>query len=153
FGTGCLKKQARFTQGDILDENTSSQSGLQTFLNQSFELPKLNVPFYFILTILLLYVLLGTITFCVADEWTVVQCVYSIVITLTTIGLGDIQPGYKEWTTQKGQIINLALIFYIMGGLSLMAMTVRMMASSVYAKCMKVIDSAGNMTKIKKCCY
>lgn len=60
-----------------------------------------------------LLIAVGTVAYMLIEHWTLLQAVYFCVVTLGTVGYGDLYP-----TTDLGQLFT---IFYIIGGLGIAA--------------------------------
>jgi len=55
---------------------------------------------------------IGTVFYSIVEDWTVIQALYFTVITLTTIGYGDLHP-----TTEFSRVFT---IFFVLAGVSIL---------------------------------
>jgi len=79
------------------------------------------VPIFICLLVAVWYIVFGAIMFKVWEEWSYFEGAYFCFITLSTIGFGDIVPGFShaEWDDQVKQV---ACSLYLLIGLSTLAM-------------------------------
>lgn len=75
-----------------------------------------NMPVSVALIILLLYMILGAIIFMHTDDWTFVDSIYFVFISISTVGFGDVTPA-SEWCM-------IALSVYLLFGLALTSMCI-----------------------------
>jgi hypothetical protein len=107
---------------DLVDEN-----------NKNFDFRKITVPISVTLFILSSYIILGASLFSAWEDWTFLEGAYFCFITLSTIGLGDYVPGNSIKETQAEEKLVLCS-FYLLMGLSLIAMCFNLMQEEVTAK-------------------
>ncbi|CAK9291806.1 unnamed protein product [Gordionus sp. m RMFG-2023] len=94
---------------------------------------KITVPMWLSISVLILYVLAGTILFSTWEEWDYIDGSYFCFITLSTIGFGDLVPGdkvmgeYEKDAMQKLAITSL----YILTGMAIIAMCFNLMQEQV----------------------
>jgi hypothetical protein len=75
-----------------------------------------NLPVSLALLILFLYMLLGAFIFMNTDDWTFVDSIYFVFVSISTIGFGDLTPE-SEWCM-------IALSIYLLFGLALTSMCI-----------------------------
>lgn len=75
-----------------------------------------NLPVSLALLILFLYMLLGAFIFMNTDDWTFVDSIYFVFVSVSTIGFGDLTPK-SEWCM-------IALSIYLLFGLALTSMCI-----------------------------
>lgn len=75
-----------------------------------------NLPVSLALFILFLYMLLGAFIFMNTDDWTFVDAIYFVFVSISTIGFGDLTPK-SEWCM-------IALSIYLLFGLALTSMCI-----------------------------
>jgi hypothetical protein len=103
--------------------------------SNSVDYRKITVPISITLFILSSYILLGGILFKTLEEWTVLDGVYFCFITLSTIGLGDYVPGNSiNDSDTQAELKLVGCSFYLLMGLSLIAMCFNLMQEEVSAK-------------------
>ena len=66
--------------------------------------------FTYVLILILLYLLIGTITFHYGENWSLLDSLYFCVITITTIGLGDLYPIHNKMLVFMFSCIGLGLV-------------------------------------------
>lgn len=109
---------------------------------------RIRVPIVVSLLIVSLYIFLGAVIFSKWENWPYLIGSYFCFITLSTIGFGDYVPGADTdaLANQQKQII---CAFYLVFGLSIIAMCFNLMQEEVRAKChwlgqkVGIIDSPG----------
>ena len=84
------------------------------------------VPIFICLFLVIWWLVFGAILFSIWEDWDLFTGTYFCFITLTTIGFGDIVPGYshKAWDDQVKQV---ACSLYLLIGLSMIAMCFELM--------------------------
>lgn len=93
------------------------------------------VPITLILIILISYISIGTVTFSIWENWSMVDGAYFCFVTLSTIGFGDLVP--KQ--TFNGQDIQLfACCAYLILGLVLVAMSFTLLETQLTWKCRRI---------------
>ena len=88
---------------------------------------KTEVPITICLILVAWYIVFGAIMFTIWEkDWTIFQGAYFCFITLSTIGFGDIVPGFshEDWNDQVKQV---ACTLYLLIGLSTLAMCFELM--------------------------
>ena len=88
---------------------------------------KTEVPISICLVLVAWYIVFGAIMFTIWEkEWTIFTGAYFCFITLSTIGFGDIVPGFshEDWNDQVKQV---ACTLYLLIGLSTLAMCFELM--------------------------
>lgn len=88
------------------------------------------VPILICLGLAVWYIMFGSIMFTIWEDWTYFTGAYFCFITLSTIGFGDVVPGFshKDWNDQVKQV---ACSLYLLLGLSVLAMCFDLMQKSV----------------------
>ncbi|MFH4980688.1 hypothetical protein AB6A40_007397 [Gnathostoma spinigerum] len=69
-------------------------------------------PYIMALTVCIAWILLSAATFCIWEDWTYFTSIYFFIVSLTTIGFGDITPQYPEYmvATFGVVIVGLSLV-------------------------------------------
>jgi hypothetical protein len=88
-----------------------------------------NVPFCVPITLLVLYILGGSLLFSIWEGWSYIDGAYFSFITFTTIGFGDLVPGESTISHQSGRSILCAT--YLLFGVMLTAMSFRLMQEDI----------------------
>jgi len=57
-------------------------------------------------------ILAGTVFYWIAEDWTLIEALYFAVVTLTTVGYGDLSP--------TSDLVRLVTVFYILVGVGIM---------------------------------
>ncbi len=73
-----------------------------------------------LLALVLLFVVIGTLSYMIIEDWDIVDAFYFSVVTLTTTGYGDVAP-----VTTVGKLFTVA---YLVTGLGLMFAFIRKLA-------------------------
>ena len=103
--------------------------------NNSVDYKKITVPISLTLFILSSYILLGGVLFKTWENWSMLDGVYFCFITLSTIGLGDFVPGNSiNDSDTQAELKLVGCSFYLLIGLSLIAMCFNLMQEEVTAK-------------------
>lgn len=93
------------------------------------------VPITLVLIILISYISIGTVTFSIWENWSMVDGAYFCFVTLSTIGFGDLVPRQ----TFNGQDIQLfACCAYLVLGLVLVAMSLTLVETQLTWKCRRI---------------
>lgn len=114
--------------------NLSSE--VSALLNAAKREPKsedTRVPITVCFVIVTAYILLGAMLFSLWEEWPYFQSVYFCFITLSTIGFGDVVPGYEHdaWGNQAKRV---SCTLYLLFGLALVAMCFELIQSECRQK-------------------
>jgi hypothetical protein len=110
---------------DIIDDSK--------LIKHKIDYKKITVPISMTLFLLSSYIILGAWLFSVWEGWSYLDGAYFCFITLSTIGLGDLVPGNSIKDTQTEEKLVL-VSFYLLMGLSLIAMCFNLMQEEVTAK-------------------
>ncbi|KAL4224041.1 putative stabilization of membrane [Mactra antiquata] len=107
----------------------------------------IHVPTSICLLLMSSYIMLGTILFAKWEGWDMVTGTYFCFITLSTIGFGDVVPGMSSqaWTDQNEKLVSCA--FYLVFGLSLIAMCFNLVQEDVKDKCKRLGKKLGIIDK------
>ncbi|KAL3858437.1 hypothetical protein ACJMK2_013028 [Sinanodonta woodiana] len=108
------------------------------------------VPIFVSLMILTMYIFAGALLFSQWEGWDYLIGSYFCFITLSTIGFGDFVPGYGGTDSLENQEKLIICAFYLIFGLSLIAMCFDLMQEEVRAKCRWVGRKLGIIKKSKK---
>ena len=114
--------------------------------NDKIHDPKVTVPIYVCLIIIVSYIFTGAMLFRIWEDWDYIASSYFCFITLSTIGFGDIVPGtdMNSWASNvKLVLCTLWLAF----GLSLLAMCFNLMQEGVKDKCRMIGKKVGLLKK------
>lgn len=79
------------------------------------------VPAWVPVTLLLLYLVAGSLIFAVWEGWSYIDGAYFSFITFTTIGFGDLVPGEGTLDHRNGRVLLCAI--YLLFGVMLTAMS------------------------------
>uniref|UniRef100_A0A914V865 Potassium channel domain-containing protein n=1 Tax=Plectus sambesii TaxID=2011161 RepID=A0A914V865_9BILA len=104
------QKRQKVAPVDYLDEADEEEEG--------------SIPNMLSLFIVFIYLMCGTFLFYMwqkGDNWNMVSSLYWGVVTLMTIGFGDMVPGVSSNQTTNGKMMVFVLIIYIIIGLTLVA--------------------------------
>ncbi len=75
-----------------------------------------------LLALVLLFVMIGTLSYMIIEDWDIVDAFYFSVVTLTTTGYGDVAPA-----THAGKLFTVG---YLITGLGLMFAFIRKLAEN-----------------------
>jgi hypothetical protein len=87
------------------------------------------VPFWVPITLLILYLLAGSLLFAIWEGWSYIDGAYFSFITFTTIGFGDLVPGETTISHQSGRSILCAT--YLLFGVMLTAMSFKLIQEDI----------------------
>lgn len=90
------------------------------------EYKKINLYFRYAALLSLIAIMGGTIFYHFIEKWTILDSIYFCVVTLSTVGYGDITP-----KTALGKIFT---IFYILAGIGIIAATVNLLVRRAAVK-------------------
>jgi potassium channel subfamily K member 18 len=120
------KKKAKQTEIDIIDLLDDANN---------VDYRKITVPISLSIMILSSYIIVGGIICQKLENWSILEGIYFCFITLSTIGLGDYVPGNSiNDTDQQAEFKLVGVSFYLLMGLSLIAMCFNLMQEEVSAK-------------------
>ncbi|XP_070544389.1 potassium channel subfamily K member 18-like [Ptychodera flava] len=110
-----------------------------------------DVPVTILMAVLVAYVLLGAAIFGKTQEWGFFTALYFCVITLTTIGFGDVELyKYSSDEYYKRVLVSLSATAYIIIGMALLSMSINLTLDRILAACkriMKRFESCKAVTK------
>ncbi len=87
------------------------------------------MPFWVPITLLILYLLAGSLLFAIWEGWSYIDGAYFSFITFTTIGFGDLVPGETTVSQRSGRSILCAA--YLLFGVMLTAMSFRLIQEDI----------------------
>jgi hypothetical protein len=87
------------------------------------------VPFWVPITLLILYLLAGSLLFAIWEGWSYIDGAYFSFITFTTIGFGDLVPGETTISQRSGRSILCAA--YLLFGVLLTAMCFKLIQDDI----------------------
>ncbi|CAF1146340.1 unnamed protein product [Rotaria sordida] len=87
------------------------------------------VPFWVPITLLILYLLAGSILFATWEGWSYIDSAYFSFITFTTIGFGDLVPGETTITHRNGRSLICAI--YLLFGVMLTALSFKLIQEDI----------------------
>ncbi|OON14583.1 Ion channel, partial [Opisthorchis viverrini] len=104
---------------------------------------EIRVPIWLTLLIILIYLIIGAIIFSIWEGWSVLQSAYFVFITLSTIGFGDFVPGIQKDQWYKDSRKPIFCCFYLLIGLSMIAMCFSLMQEEVKTKFRRFAERIG----------
>ncbi|KAG5451452.1 TWiK of potassium channels protein 18 [Clonorchis sinensis] len=104
---------------------------------------EIRVPIWLTLLIILIYLIVGAIIFSIWEGWSVLQSAYFVFITLSTIGFGDFVPGIQKDQWYKDSRKPIFCCFYLLIGLSMIAMCFSLMQEEVKTKFRRFAERIG----------
>lgn len=94
----------------------------------------INVPISLTLVIIAAYIFIGAVLFAAWNDWSWITGAYFSFVTLSTIGFGDLVPGWSEVGTTIGKVKLAISAFYIILGLAVLSMSFNLMMEEMIAK-------------------
>lgn len=94
----------------------------------------INVPISLTLVIIAAYLFIGAVLFAAWNGWTWITGAYFSFVTLSTIGFGDLIPGWDQVGTTVGNVKMAVSCFYIVFGLAVVSMSFNLMMEEMIAK-------------------
>ncbi|TGZ74791.1 hypothetical protein CRM22_000757 [Opisthorchis felineus] len=123
---------------------TTSQSLISKRANKpKSKSQEIRVPIWLTLLIILIYLIVGAIIFSIWEGWSVLQSAYFVFITLSTIGFGDFVPGIQKDQWYKDSRKPIFCCFYLLIGLSMIAMCFSLMQEEVKTKFRRFAERIG----------
>ncbi|CAF3601444.1 unnamed protein product [Rotaria socialis] len=122
----------------------SQRLGLQTKLPFEIrhQIVQCQVPIKAILSVLILYIVVGAALFSNWEGWSYYDAAYFSFITFSTVGLGDLVPGKGTLTENKnGKSILCAL--YLLYGLVIMTMCFKLLQDDLFAIKRRILTRLG----------
>ncbi|CAH8522183.1 unnamed protein product [Schistosoma rodhaini] len=131
YHTARFEKRAQ----SILHTLTSSQSIISSGIQKEIRKNKgVHVPIWLTLLVFFIYMIVGAIIFAKWENWNLLQSGYFVFITLSTIGFGDFVPGIQTDKWQENSTKPVFCCFYLLFGLSMVAMSFNLMQEEVKTK-------------------
>ncbi|CAH8524691.1 unnamed protein product [Schistosoma bovis] len=131
YHTARFEKRAQ----SILHTLTSSQSIISSGIQKKERKNKgVHVPIWLTLLVFFIYMIVGAIIFAKWENWNLLQSGYFVFITLSTIGFGDFVPGIQTDKWQENSTKPVFCCFYLLFGLSMVAMSFNLMQEEVKTK-------------------
>ncbi|XP_018649230.1 twik family of potassium channels-related [Schistosoma mansoni] len=131
YHTARFEKRAQ----SILHTLTSSQSIISSGIQKEKRKNKgVHVPIWLTLLVFFIYMIVGAIIFAKWENWNLLQSGYFVFITLSTIGFGDFVPGIQTDKWQENSTKPVFCCFYLLFGLSMVAMSFNLMQEEVKTK-------------------
>ncbi|KAK4469466.1 hypothetical protein MN116_007016 [Schistosoma mekongi] len=118
----------------ILHTLTSSQSIISSNMHKVKKTNEVHVPMWLTLLVFFIYMTVGAIIFANWESWNLLQSAYFVFITLSTIGFGDFVPGIQTDKWHENSTKPVFCCFYLLFGLSMVAMSFNLMQEEVRAK-------------------
>ncbi|CAF0829620.1 unnamed protein product [Rotaria sp. Silwood1] len=87
------------------------------------------VPFWVPITLLILYLIAGSLLFATWEGWSYIDSAYFSFITFTTIGFGDLVPGETTITHRNGRSLICAM--YLLFGVMLTALSFKLIQEDI----------------------
>ena len=87
------------------------------------------------MVITVVYIVIGVVVLCISEGWSVVDALYFVIVTLTTVGYGD----QESWS---GQGIMLFQALYALFGIMMMSAALGIIAGYVYEQQEKALQEA-----------
>lgn len=94
----------------------------------------INVPISLTLVVIAAYVFVGAVLFASWNKWTWIKGAYFSFVTLSTIGFGDLVPGWDEVGTTQGDLKLAISCVYIVFGLAVLSMSFNLMMEEMFSK-------------------
>jgi len=94
----------------------------------------INVPISLTLVVIAAYVFVGAVLFAAWNGWSWIKGAYFSFVTLSTIGFGDLVPGWDEMGTPQGDLKMAVSCAYIVFGLAVLSMSFNLMMEEMFSK-------------------
>ncbi|TNN17876.1 Potassium channel subfamily K member 18 [Schistosoma japonicum] len=127
----------------ILHTLTSSQSIISSNMQKVKKTDEVHVPMWLTLLVFFIYMTVGAIIFANWESWNLLQSAYFVFITLSTIGFGDFVPGIQTDKWHENSTKPVFCCFYLLFGLSMVAMSFNLMQEEVRAKFRRFASKVG----------
>lgn len=116
-------------------DSSADSAGAQGRHQQREQSNASQVPITLVLFILISYIIIGTVIFSIWENWSLVDGAYFCVVTLSTIGFGDLVP---KRTFHGPDIQLFACCAYLILGLVLVAMSFTLLETQLIWKCRRI---------------
>lgn len=143
--TVCVECRQQFFQSNKRNSKDTVQDLSEMPDEQPHEHEHDDVPMFICICLVIWYIAFGSIMFTIWEDWSYFTGAYFCFITLSTIGFGDVVPGFshKDWDDQVKQV---ACSIYLLLGLSILAMCFDLMQQNV----VRIANRVGKCTGIVK---
>ncbi|KAL5103546.1 Potassium channel subfamily K member 18 [Taenia crassiceps] len=101
------------------------------------------VPVWLILCLFILYMILGALVFAYWEQWTFLDAMYFVFVTVSTIGFGDMLPGIDDPDPVHRLNKFIAANVYLLFGLAMVAMCFDLMQLEVKRRSKKLARRIG----------
>ncbi len=101
------------------------------------------IPVWLILCIFFLYLISGALVFSEWENWSFLESIYFVFITISTIGFGDIVPGINDPSAVVRFEKFIFSIIYLVFGLAIVAMCFDLMQLEVKRKSKRLARRIG----------
>ncbi|KAK7087189.1 hypothetical protein V1264_021270 [Littorina saxatilis] len=127
---------------DLVLENDDMQRALKHTISVSSQPEVVRVPIMVCLIMVAAYINLGAVLFLLWEDWSYFDSSYFCFITLSTIGFGDIVPGFEHdsWGNQAKRV---SCTLYLLFGLALLAMCFELIQSECRQKFLTLARAMG----------
>lgn len=106
------------------------------------------IPVWLILVIFALYLVIGAIIFAYWENWTFLDAMYFVFVTISTIGFGDLLPGLNDPHPMHRLYKLIASIVYMVLGLAIVAMCFDLIQSEVKRRSKKLARRIGLISSL-----
>ena len=98
-----------------------------------------NLPPIIAIMIAVIYILLGAVLYIQWEDWTYLEAIYFLFVSVSTIGFGDVLPAHPRYF--------LATSLYVLVGLSLVAMVINVIMDSLSSTITKAKETVVDVGK------
>ena len=107
----------------------------------------ISVPLTITLAVIGVYIFLGALMFGAWEDWDYIDASYFCFVTVSTIGFGDLVPGFSAFDDKNDQIQLIMAAIYMLFGLALLSMCFSLIQEEIATKFKWVGEKLGLIEK------
>ena len=108
----------------------------------------ISVPLTVTMSVIAGYLFMGSILFGVWEGWDWLKAAYYCFITISTIGFGDVVPGFSSIESSQDQLKMFGATIYIVFGMAIMSMAFNLIQEEIVSKFTWMAEKLGIIDKV-----